>query len=120
MGQYGPGIAVADVNGDGLEDFYVSGALRSSGELYLQTPEKKFAKASSQPWADDAKVSEILGVLFFDADGDGDMDLYAVSDGNEVGKDDPSLKDYLYINDGKGDFSKANNSLPDIKGSGSC
>src|SRR6185436_2807524 len=79
MSQFGPGLAVADVNGDGLEDFYVSGALRSSGELYLQTANKTFEKSSSQPWVDDAKNSEILGVLFFDADGDGDQDLYAVS-----------------------------------------
>src|SRR6185312_5526503 len=83
MSQYGPGLAVADVNGDGLEDFYVSGALRSPGELYLQTTGKTFEKAPSQPLTEESKVSEILGVLFFDADGDNDMDLYAVSGGNE-------------------------------------
>lgn len=120
MSQYGPGLAVADVNGDGLEDFYVSGALRSSGELYLQTANKTFQKASSQPWTEDSKVSEILGVLFFDADGDGDMDLYAVSGGNEVSKNDPSLRDYLYVNDGKGNFSKSEDALADVRTSGSC
>jgi len=119
LSRYGPGIAVADVNGDGLEDFYVSGAERSSGELYLQTSKGTFEKAPSQPWADDDN-SEILGVLFFDADGDGDMDLYQVSGGNEYKKDDPLLQDYLYLNDGKGNFTKATDALPDIRTSGSC
>jgi hypothetical protein len=119
LSRYGPGLAVADVNGDGLEDFFVSGATRSSGALYLQTANKTFLKAPQQAWEKDLN-SEILGVLFFDADGDGDPDLYSVSGGNEFKKDDPLLADYLYLNDGKGNFSKAEGALPDDKTSGSC
>ena len=119
LSRYGPGLAVADVNGDGLEDFFVSGATRSSGALYLQTTDKKFVKAQNQAWQKDDN-SEILGVLFFDADQDGDLDLYSVSGGNEFKKDDPLLVDYLYLNDSKGNFTKASDALPDERSSGSC
>jgi len=119
LSQYGPGLAVADVNGDGMEDFFVSGALRSDGELYLQTANKTFQKGSSQPWESDNKA-DVLGVVFFDADGDGDMDLYSVTGGNELKKDDPGYADLLYINDGKGNFTKATDALPNSTGSGSC
>ncbi len=119
LSQYGPGLAVADVNGDGMEDFYVSAALRGEGKLYLQTTNKTFEKAPSQPWATDNKA-DVLGVLFFDADGDGDMDLYSVTGGNELKNGDPGYADIIYINDGKGNFSKASGALPDLNGSGSC
>jgi hypothetical protein len=119
LSRYGPGLAVADVNGDGLEDYFVSGALRTPGSLYLQTTKMTFEKSTSQPWEID-KGSEILGVLFFDADNDGDMDLYATSGGNEFKVDDPMLIDYLYINDGKGNFTKSKGLIPDTKSSGSC
>jgi hypothetical protein len=103
LSQYGPGLAVADVNGDGMEDFFVSSALRGDGELYLQTASKTFQKAPSQPWENDNQA-DVLGVVFFDADGDGDMDLYSVTGGNELKKDDPAYADILYINDGKAVF----------------
>ncbi|MCY7409668.1 MAG: VCBS repeat-containing protein, partial [Chitinophagales bacterium] len=117
LSRYGPGLAVADVNGDGLEDYFVSGALRAPGALYLQTTKMTFEKSPSQPWEAD-KNSEILGVLFFDCDADGDMDLYAASGGNEFKSDDPLLVDYLYINNGKGNFSKSSGAIPNIKSSG--
>jgi hypothetical protein len=66
---------------------------------------KKFVKAPGQPWDDD-KQTEQLGVLFFDADGDGDMDLYMATGGNEFRPDDPLLDDLLYINDWKGQLHK--------------
>lgn len=105
MSRFGPGLAVADVNGDGLEDFFVSGAVRSPGELYLQTSNKTFVKAPSQPWTND-KATEQLGVLFFDADGDNDADLYMATGGSEFSPEDPLLNDLLFTNDGKGNFLK--------------
>lgn len=119
MSRFGPGLAVADVNGDGLEDFFVSGAVHTPGELYLQTPSKTFVKAPSQPWVND-KATEQLGVLFFDADGDGDADLYMATGGSEFSPEDPLLNDMLYINDGKGNFTKNPKALPEMRVSGSC
>ncbi|MCS6917629.1 MAG: FG-GAP-like repeat-containing protein [Chitinophagales bacterium] len=119
LSRYGPGLAVADVNGDGLEDFLVAGAARMSNALYLQQPNGTFSKAPAQPWENE-KNAEILGVLFFDANGDSYPDLYCVSGGNEFKQNDPWLKDFLYLNDGKGNFRLAADALPDSRISGSC
>ena len=119
LSKFGPGLAVADVNADGLEDFYVGGAKGSAGSLYLQKDDGSFKNTKNAPWLGD-KQSEDLGALFFDADGDGDPDLYVVSGGNEFAPDDPLLKDRLYINHGDGKFMKAKDALPDIRISGSC
>ena len=112
----GPGIAVSDVNADGLEDFYIGGASHHSGALYLQQDNGKFKKGTTTS-IDSA--ADDMGVLFFDADGDGDADLYVASGGSEQKKDSPLYKDELYVNDGKGNFSKALDALPDIRQSGS-
>ncbi len=101
----GPSLAVGDVNGDGLEDFYVGGAAKSAGQIYIQTSGSKF-KALDAPAIQDDKESEDLGATFFDADGDEDLDLFVVSGGNEYPVNSPGYKDRLYINDGKGNFSK--------------
>jgi len=110
----GPKLAVADVNGDGLEDFYVCGAKNQAGVLFQQTASGKFIATNQKLFAADAACEDVNAV-FFDADGDGDMDLYVVSGGNEMQNADPSLLDRLYINDGKGNFTKSI-SLPHIYG----
>lgn len=113
LSQNGPFIASGDVNGDGLEDIFVGGAVGQSGILYFQNNEGNYVKSTSQPWKSD-KASEDLGVLFFDADQDGDNDLYITSGGNEFKEGDPKLQDRLYINTGNGQFSKKVNTLPKI------
>jgi len=112
----GPGIAVGDVNNDGLEDFYVGGAMGRAGALYVQGDDGKF-RESLQPQID--SLSEDMGVLFFDADNDNDVDLYIASGGSEEVKGSDRYSDHLYFNDGKGNFRENPGSLPDIRESGS-
>lgn len=113
ISQNGPFSAVADVNKDGLEDVFIGGALGQEGVLFMQTNDGKFQKSSSQPWAKD-KNSEDLEVLFFDANGDNNVDLYITSGGSEYLQGNKNLKDRLYINDGTGNFIKKENAIPNI------
>ncbi len=115
--QFGPSIAVADVNNDGLDDFYVGGASESSGHLFIQKSNGRFKKSTSQPWKGD-KETEDIAASFFDANGDGFKDLYVVSGGNEFLGENPLLMDRLYLNDGKGKFTKTTNVLPTMLTSG--
>jgi enediyne biosynthesis protein E4 len=114
--QNGPGIAVGDVNGDKLEDFYIGGASASEGCFYLQTPQGVFQR---KPFAQHIQ-SEDMGVLLFDANGDDLNDLYVVSGGAENQQGTDAQQDRLYINDGKGGFTYAIDAIPDTKASGSC
>ncbi len=115
----GPKLAVGDVNGDGLEDFYVGGAAGQSGSLYLQIKGGTF-KASPQKSFIQYAACEDVGAVFFDADGDGDLDLYVVSGGFQFIAGDACAMDRLYLNDGKGNFTYSLNSLPKIFHNGSC
>jgi hypothetical protein len=114
--QNGPGIAVGDVNGDGLDDFYVGGAFRYPGRVFLQSKNGTF---TSTAITNQTKYEEDMGSLFFDADGDGDLDLYIVSGGNEFPANSPYYQDKLYRNDGKGNFTLDAQALPSTTSSGS-
>ena len=116
--QHGPFISKADVNGDGKEDFFIGGAKGQSGALYIQKSGGTFTQSKSNPWRTNAN-SEDMQSVFFDADKDGDLDMYVVSGGNEYSENDAALQDRLYKNDGKGNFIDNTNSLPALKGSGS-
>jgi len=113
--EMGPGLTVGDVNGDGLEDFFIGGAKNSSAQLYLQNSSGKF-EVLDGPWQDDVN-SENTGALLFDADNDSDLDLYVINGGNN--KNDPKSyhQDKLYINTTNG-FIETENSLPKIYSSG--
>ena len=117
LSQEGPGIAVGDVNGDGLDDFFVGGALLRSGKIFVQ---KRNGTFDSRGFKSPDLESEDMGCLFFDADNDGDEDLYVVSGGNEYNPDHRHYQDRLYRNDGSGNFSKDPGALPKIGASGSC
>jgi hypothetical protein len=119
ISQNGPYSSVADVNNDGLEDLFIGGSKDTSGILYLQNKEGKFKRSISQPWEKD-KASEDLGVLFFDIDNDNDKDLFITSGGSEYKQGNPKLQDRIYLNDGKGFFTKTINRLPKIYESSQC
>jgi enediyne biosynthesis protein E4 len=115
----GPALAVGDVNGDGFDDMYVGGAKWQQGRLLLQKRDGTFA-LSAQPALAADSVSEDVDAAFFDADGDGDADLFVVSGGNEFWGNAEALRDRLYLNDGHGSFQRATNALPAYFENGSC
>ena len=107
----GPKITVGDVNGDGLEDFYVGGASKQVGSIFIQTTNGDFTKKEQEAFEQD-KPKEDIATLFFDADQDGDLDVYVGSGGNEFYHENKNLKDRLYFNDGLGNYTKKEGALP--------
>lgn len=118
ISQFGPSLAVADVNNDGLEDVFVGAASGFAPQLFLQNKKEKFEPKHMKSFEAD-KLKEDVDAAFFDVDMDGDMDLYVVSGGNEFEKGDKNYQDRLYLNDGKANFTLAKTSLdiPNFSGS---
>jgi hypothetical protein len=114
----GPCVALADVNGDRFDDFFIGGAKGQPGTLFIQQRNGRFVRSNPGLFEQDS-ISEDVGAVFFDADGDGRPDLYVVSGGSEYSEQAPALQDRLYLNDGRGRFHKSTESLPaeDISGS---
>lgn len=111
ISQEGPDVTVADVNGDGLEDFYIGGPANSFGLLYLQE-DGEFKPVKIKDIADDQRYED-TEVLFFDANGNGHPDLFIGSGGNITTVPQDDRLDRLYLNDGKGNFIRTQNALPD-------
>jgi hypothetical protein len=117
LSREGPALAVGDVNGDGLEDVFLGGAVNMPRSLYTQKSGGTFS-LWKQPFLLDALYTEDVAATFFDADGDNDLDLYIATGGNEF-TDNTTLADRLYRNDGKGNFTW-DKTLPRILENNSC
>ncbi len=105
----GPRAVFGDVNGDGLEDVYIGGAKGSSGKLFIQQSNGQFKESIQKDFEEDIK-SEDTDAVFFDANGNGYLDLLVTSGSSEAGFSAPELADRLYLNDGRGNFTKAKES----------
>ena len=118
LSQFGPAIAVSDVNGDGLEDVYMGSASGKISKLFFQSEKGLFLESKNQPWQRHSALED-LDAVFFDFDNDGDNDLYVVSGGNEFSPNSSTYLDRLYVNDGNGNFNFKRELLPNIFKSGS-
>lgn len=109
----GPKLAVADVNGDSLDDIYACGAKGQPGALFVQTKDGHFVNTLQPAFVNDS-MHEGVDAVFADVNNDGHPDLYVASGGNELSSDASLLQDRLYINNGKGQFTNA--ALPQVTG----
>ena len=117
LSKEGPIATTADVNGDGLMDVFIGGAANQSASLWLQQTriDGNVLLKKTFPWH---KEAEDADAIFYDFDGDGDMDLYVVSGSNEYDEESPNYQDRLYMNDGTGNFAPVEKALPESPVSG--
>lgn len=111
VSRQGPPLAVADVDGDGLDDVFVGGTPDSPGRLFLQQRDGRFVEAKDQPWAAEKDAND-WGALFFDANGDGRPDLYVARGGYRMPAPAAVYRDRLYLNQGHGRFVQDSAALP--------
>jgi hypothetical protein len=120
--EYGPALASGDIDGDGLDDIIAGGSIGKSAVILIQNGDGSFLQKNLL--TDSASISSKMlhdeGIALFDADGDGDLDLYIASGGYEGQANTQAYEDRFYINDGKGGFTISNTAFPQNFTSKSC
>ena len=111
LSREGPDAAVADVNGDQLEDLFICGAHNQNGKLYLQQPNGSFV-LKGQPSIEAFVNREDVAAIFFDANNDNAPDLFVGSGGNDKLGSGKLLQHRFFLNDGKGNFTYDSTAFP--------
>lgn len=122
LSQFGPALAAGDVDGDGDADLFAGGATYQAPAVFINEG-GSFRQVTPSPFPASDQYSEDLDALWFDADGDGDLDLYVVSGSVEVSPGDARLRDRLFLNqsqDGTVKLELQSDALPALTDSGSC
>ena len=117
LSNLGPAVTYGDVNSDGLEDIFIGGGFDQPAALYLQQLDGTFNRAEIRIFEEHREFEDV-DALFFDANGNGHLDLYVVSGGNSDLMNGPEYQDRLYINDGFGNYSWDREALPEMHSSG--
>jgi hypothetical protein len=113
LSEYGPALAVGDINNDGLDDMVIGGDSYNQAQVFMQQANGKFSQRDLLPVKTFPPILfKDTGLLLFDANGDGKPDLYIASGGYEIAPNDPKYQDRLYLNDGKGNFTLTTDALP--------
>ena len=120
LSQFGPAIAVGDLNGDNLDDFIVSGSKNQDQMIFFQLTTGKFESKTYHFKSTQSGDEEDAGMLIFDADGDGLNDIYIVRGCAQYSHNDPLYTDQLYLNKGNKNFILQPNAIPSITSNGSC
>ncbi|AWV96735.1 VCBS repeat-containing protein [Arcticibacterium luteifluviistationis] len=113
--QEGPALAVADINKDGIDDFYIGGAANQPGELYLGKRDGGYLLLDQPEFVSD-RESEDTDAAFFDVDNDADLDLIVLTGSSELEGGSFANLPRLYMNDGKGSYYRDYDRLPKISG----
>ena len=112
LSDYGPALAVGDIDGNGFDDLIIGGSNYHSARIFMQQPDGQFIQKNLLGNDTLSKQSHDMGLLLFDADGDGDLDLYIASGGYELEHNSAGYQDMLFLNDGKGNFTRDLQALP--------
>ncbi|AYL94914.1 VCBS repeat-containing protein [Mucilaginibacter celer] len=113
LSEYNPALAVGDIDGNGFDDLVIGGTAYDQAQIFFQMPDGKFKRRDLLTGNNNAAHSfRDGGLLLFDANGDGKLDLYATGAGYEAAENSPEYQDRLYINDGKGNFTLTADALP--------
>ena len=120
LSQYGPGIAIGDIDNNGFEDFYIGGSSSYPGTFFMQNAKGNFTEDKDRFLQKENVLAEDMGILFFDANNDNNLDMYIVSGSYELPPGNEICQDRLYINNGKGRFTRDESALPKEAVNGSC